>query len=84
MITSFTVEEVIKGCLLKVTAQLEQVRAVYICVYAATNGVERIAVLNILCDVVKNCESDKFLFSGGDFNCTENTTLDRTQHESIC
>lgn len=60
--TSFTVE--IKGCFWKVKVPFEQVKAVFICVYPPTNGVERTAVLDILCDILKNCDSDEFLFLG--------------------
>ena len=50
-------------------------------VYTPTNAVDRIAFLNILSDCVKNCEDDGFMFLGGDFNCTENPTLDRNHPE---
>lgn len=78
---SFTVDEVVPGVLLKVKAVFENVKLVFLNVYTPTNAVDRVAFLNILSDCVKNCEDDGFMFLGGDFNCTEDPTLDRNHPE---
>ena len=78
---SCEVEEIIKGCLLKVKAQFENITVVFVNVYAPTKGVDRLAVLDVLCDTIRNCSSDEYLFLGGDFNCTENPKLDRNHQE---
>ena len=77
---SFKVTEIIPGVLLKVQAEFENIKLVFLNVYAPTNGVDRVAFLNILDDVLKSC-GDDFMFLGGDFNCTENPTLDRNHPE---
>lgn len=74
---SCEIEEIINGCLLKVKGQYENVHLVFVNVYAPTNGMDRIAVLSGLCDTIRNCSSDEYLFLGGYFNCTENPKLDR-------
>lgn len=78
---SYEVEEIIKGCLLKVKAQYENITVVFINIYAPTNRMNRLAVLDILSDTIKNCSSEEHLFLGGDFNCTENPKLDRNHQE---
>lgn len=50
-------------------------------VYLPLKWVERLNVLSVLCDTIKNCTSDEFLFVGGDFNCTENPRVDRNYQE---
>ena len=66
---------------MKVKAQYENVTVVFINVYAPTNGLDRLTVLDVLCDTIKNCSSEEYLFLGGDFNCTENPKLDRNHQE---
>ena len=68
------------GVLLKVTAQYEKVKLVFLNVYAPTNGVDRVAFLNILSDAIEAC-GDDYMFLGGDFNCTVDPTLDRNHPE---
>lgn len=58
-------EEVVKGCLLKVTAHFEQVTIVYI--NGPTNELERIVAFNILCNVIQNSNYDDFLLLEGGF-----------------
>ena len=81
MPVSFNSEEIIPGVLLKVKATFENVQVVFLNVYAPTNGLERMAFLNILNDTVKNCDDNDFMFLGGDFNCTETPLLDRNHQE---
>uniref|UniRef100_H3BWP1 Endonuclease/exonuclease/phosphatase domain-containing protein n=1 Tax=Tetraodon nigroviridis TaxID=99883 RepID=H3BWP1_TETNG len=78
---SFTTDEIIPGFLLKVKAVFENVKLVFLSVYAPTNPVERMAFLNILSDCIANSADDGFMFLGGDFNCTVNPDLDRNIHE---
>lgn len=68
---SYEVEEIIKGRLLKVRAVFENHVFVFICVYVPTSGVERMLFLNTLNLTLQNCDSEEFLFLGGDFNCSE-------------
>lgn len=78
---SCEVEEVVKGRLLKVRVFCENVMLVFIVVYAPTVGLERVCFLDIVADVIKDCDSDEYLFLGGDFNCTVNDRLDRNHQE---
>lgn len=77
---SYEVEEIIKGRLLKVRAVFENHVFVFFCVYVPTSGVERMLFLNTLNLTLQNCDSEDFLFLGGDFNCTEQT-IDRNHIE---
>ena len=61
---SFDVDEIVPGVLLKVTAQYEKVKLVFLNVYAPTNGVDRVAFLNILSDAIEACGDDS-MFLGG-------------------
>lgn len=70
-------EEVIEGRLLKVKAVYENRKMVFINVYAPVVGAERVMFLDILNDVIDKCNSEEHVFIGGDFNCTENSRLDR-------
>lgn len=78
---SCAAEEIIEGRLLKIRAQFEKVKMVFINVYAPTVGTERLAFLDVLNDVVNNCSSDEYLCLGGDFNCTEAASLNRNHQE---
>lgn len=75
-----TVEEVIKGTLLKVRATFEDHVFVFVCVYAPTKVEDRITFLNALLATLLCCSVDEFLVVGGDFNCTEQE-LDRNHAE---
>ena len=77
---SFSVEEIMCGHIIKIKVQYENVNLIFINVYAPVLAVERMTFLNLLCDVIQDC-TDDFLFLGGDFNCTENPTLDRNHLE---
>ena len=54
---------------------------VFINVYAPTYGTERKLFLEKIADELNRCNSEDYLFLGGDFNCTENATLDRNHAE---
>lgn len=77
---SYDVEEIIKGRLLKVKALFENHVLVFICIYVPTSGVERMLFLSTPNSTLQNCNSEEFLFLGGDFNCTEQN-LDRNHIE---
>lgn len=68
---SYDVDEVIKGRLLKVRAVFETSVLVLICVYAPTSAIQRMLFLDTLNSTLQKCNSEEFLFLGGDFNCTE-------------
>lgn len=68
---SYHVEEILKGRLLKVRAQFENVFYVFICVYAPTISIDRMLFLNVLGQILNDCNSSDFILVGGDFNCTE-------------
>lgn len=77
--SSFSVEEVVPGRQLKLTAEFEKI--VFINVYAPSLSSERILFLDVLKDVLSNCSSEEYLFLGGDYNCTEDPVLDRNHPE---
>lgn len=56
---SCEVEEVTEGGLLKLKVQYENVKMI------PCNAVERLHVLSILCDTVRNCSTDEFFIFGG-------------------
>lgn len=78
--TSYQVDEVVKGRLLKVRAIFENFIFVFICVYIPTAPIERMLFLNTLCSVLQKCCVEEYLFVGGDFNCTQ-SNLDRNHIE---
>lgn len=67
---SLVTEEIVEGRLLKIHAVFENVKLIFINVYAPTVGTERVMFLNILNDVIRNCSDDCYMILGGDFNCT--------------
>lgn len=77
---SFKMEEIVKGRLLKVQAFFEKYVLVFICVYAPTLPIERVTFLDILCSNLDKCNSEEYLFLGGDFNCVEQN-IDRNHIE---
>ena len=77
---SVEVQDIMSGHILRVNALYENVKMVFICVYAPVLSTERMNFLNVLCDVVRDC-ADDYLFLGGDFNCTEDFKLDRNHLE---
>ena len=79
--SSVQVEHVIIGRLLLIKARFEQFNVVFINVYAPTNGTERKLFLEKIADELNRCNSEDYLFLGGDFNCTENAALDRNHAE---
>ena len=78
---SMEVEHVIMGRMLLIKAWFEQFSVVFINVYAPTNGTERKLFLEKITDELNSWNSEDYLFLGGDFNCTENATLDRNHAE---
>uniref|UniRef100_A0A3B4TQD0 Reverse transcriptase domain-containing protein n=1 Tax=Seriola dumerili TaxID=41447 RepID=A0A3B4TQD0_SERDU len=74
-------EEVIKGRLLKITADYENIKMIFINIYAPVLGTERLSVLDVLNDEIEKCNNEGYLFIGGDFNCTVNSELDRNHPE---
>ena len=77
---SYDVVEVLKGRLLKVRIRFENYVLVFICVYAPTKATERLSFLDTLSTVLFDCNSEEYLFVGGDFNCTERI-IDRNHTE---
>lgn len=62
---SVDIEEIIKGRLLKINACFENVKLIFINVYAPTVGTERVIFLNILDNVIRNCSEDCNMILGG-------------------
>ncbi len=77
---SIETEEVVKGRLLKIRAQVENHTFVFICAYAPTLPSERMVFLHILAETLEKCNSEEYLFLGGDFNCVE-SNIDRNHVE---
>ena len=44
-------------------------------------GTERLLFLDTLGEVISQCDSDEYLYLGGDFTCTEDSRLDRNHLE---
>ena len=78
---SYECKEVIEGRLMVVKAKFDCFSLTLINVYAPTVGSERVQFLNISNDTLSSCSSDTFLFVAGDFNCTQNASLDRNHLE---
>ena len=77
---SYSFENIIEGRLLKVRAVFDKCVFVFMCVYAPSTGVDRMIFLDQLCNALKNCKKDEYLFLSGDFNCTE-ANIDRNHPE---
>ncbi len=43
----------------------------FICAYAPTLPSERMVFLHVLAEILEKCNSEEYLFLGGDFNCVE-------------
>lgn len=54
---------------------------VFINVYAPTDGNERVRFLHEISAFLNTCNSDDLLFLAGDFNCTEDDSVDRNNAE---
>lgn len=78
---SCEIKQMIPGRLLVLQAKFEKFNFVFLNIYAPTNGTERIVFFNNVSVFLQNCNSDDYLFLGGDFNCTENDVLDRNHLE---
>ena len=74
-----SVKHVIMGSFLFIKARFEQFNVFFINIYAPTNGTERKLFLGKI--TLNNCNSEDYLFLGGDFNLTENALLDRNHAE---
>ena len=77
---SYQAEEIVKGRLLKVRAQFENIFFVFLCVYAPTKATDRMVFLTTLNTVLSSCDPEDILLLGGDFNCTEQM-IDRNHIE---
>lgn len=77
---SHSVQEIIRGRLLKIRATFENNVFVFICVYAPTSGGDRVAFLKRLSTVIRDCSPSDFVLIGGDLNCTADK-LDRNHAE---
>ena len=77
---TYQAEEMVKGRLLKVRAQFENIFFVFLCVYAPTTATGRMVFRTTLDKVLCSCDSEEMLFLGGDFNWTE-LTIDRNHVE---
>ena len=66
---------------LKINAEFEKVKICFINSYAPCVGAERLLLFEKLKDTLSTCDSEEYLFLGGDFNCTENPVLDRNHQE---
>lgn len=69
-----------KGRLLKIRAIFEKYVLIFICVYAPTSPMQRLLFLGTLGSTLQNCNTEDYLFLGGDFNCTE-SHIDRNHIE---
>lgn len=78
---SYKVTEIAQGKLIVVQAVLEHLNVVFINVYAPTDGNERVRFLHEISAFLNTCNSDDFLFLAGDFNCTEDDSVDRNHAE---
>lgn len=74
-------EELVKGRLLKVTAFFDDLKLIFLNVYAPVVGAERVLFLNKLNEILNDVDQDALLFLSGDFNCTEDEKLDRNHPE---
>lgn len=66
---SVELHHVMAGHVFMVKALHENVKMVYLCVYAPVLSPKRMFFSNALCDVTGGV-SDEYVFLGGDFNCT--------------
>ena len=70
-----------EGRILIVKAKYEKYTAVFINIYAPVVGQDRVRVLSTLNDFTETCNSDDYLYLGGDFNGTQNDRFDRNHVE---
>ena len=78
---SVETEEVIRGRLLKVRAVFEDVKMVFINIYATAVRVERVVFLDVLNEVTDKCNNEEYVFISGGFNCSEDSRSDRNHAE---
>lgn len=74
-------EEPINGRLLVVKADIEGNIFYLVNVYAPNIGYERLRFFSVLSTVLKQCFNDGGVIIGGDWNCTENSLVDRNTEE---
>lgn len=74
-------EEVIKGRLLNVRAEYENVKIVFINIYAPVVGAERLVFFDVWNEVIEKRNAEEFLLIDGDLNCTVDGMLDRNHAE---
>lgn len=75
------VDEVVPEHLQRFCVVFESVKMFFIDVYAPTLPSERLLFLDTLHTVLHNCNSEEYVVVGGDFNFTENPSLDRNHPE---
>lgn len=81
-ITNVSVNEIERGRILAVQTSINGLVFVFINIYASNNGAERIHGFKKLFNYLKqSCDENTWLILGGDWNCTENFTLDRNGEE---
>uniref|UniRef100_A0A8C4X664 exodeoxyribonuclease III n=1 Tax=Erpetoichthys calabaricus TaxID=27687 RepID=A0A8C4X664_ERPCA len=73
--------QVIRLRMLKVKVDLDNIRLVFINVYAPTIGSEILRFFKCLEHTLSECDPDECVFLDGDFNCTLNDALDRNHAE---
>lgn len=77
---SYTVEEEVEGRLLKVKAIFENTTFMFVNTYTPVVAAERLLFLGELSDTLATCNTEDYLFLGGDFNSTV-SDLDRNHAE---
>lgn len=74
-------EEVVNGRLILVRVDIDGFLFNFVNVYAPNVGHDRNIFFIILSDLLKQCSNDGNIIMGGDWNCTENFTVDRNSEE---
>lgn len=80
-VTVLSTEEPMNGRLLVVKADIDGEIYYFINVYAPNVGFERLMFFGVLSNVFKKCFNDGSVIVGGDWNCTENSSVDRNTEE---
>jgi len=76
--------EIEKGRVLMVAGEINDLKIIFINVYAPNNSSDRVEVFRKLQSALRNCDNDSCIIMGGDWNCTTNFLLDRNREESYC
>uniref|UniRef100_A0A3B5PV23 Reverse transcriptase domain-containing protein n=1 Tax=Xiphophorus maculatus TaxID=8083 RepID=A0A3B5PV23_XIPMA len=78
---SIETEHVIQGRCLLVKMKFDFFNMVFINIYAPIVNAEKKCFYEKIGERLENCETEDYVFIGGDFNCTENEFLDRNHAE---